>query len=100
MRKLSKILTVSSCKVPQLVSGKGRTQTGLISESGSLTTALDLDVPSMDARKLSTSPGLGCLSIKGGGDFPGGAVVEDPPANAGDMGSNPGLGRCHMPRSN
>ena len=33
-------------------------------------------------------------------DFPGGAVVENPPANAGDMGSNPGPGRSHMPRSN
>ena len=25
--------------------------------------------------------------------FPGGTVVENPPANAGDMGSSPGLGR-------
>ena len=25
--------------------------------------------------------------------FPGGAVVENPPANAGDTGSSPGLGR-------
>ena len=32
--------------------------------------------------------------------FPGGAVVETLPANAGDMGSSPGLGRSHMPRSN
>ena len=32
--------------------------------------------------------------------FPGGAVVKSPPANAGDMGSSPGLGRSHMPRSN
>ena len=31
---------------------------------------------------------------------PGGAVVESLPANAGDMGSNPGPGRSHMPRSN
>ena len=31
--------------------------------------------------------------------FPGGAVVESLPANAGDTGSNPGLGRSHMPRS-
>ena len=31
--------------------------------------------------------------------FPGGAVVENLPANAGDTGSNPGLGRSHMPRS-
>ena len=34
------------------------------------------------------------------GGFPGGAVVENLPANAGDMGSSPGLGRSHMPWSN
>ena len=32
--------------------------------------------------------------------FPGGAVVENLPANAGDTGSSPGLGRSHMPRRN
>ena len=32
--------------------------------------------------------------------FPGGAVVENPPASAEDAGSSPGLGRSHMPRSN
>ena len=40
--------------------------------------------------------------------FPGGAVVKNPPgivvknppANAGDMGSSPGPGGSHMPRSN
>ena len=37
------------------------------------------------------------LSFSG---FPGGAVVENLPANAGHMGSSPGLGRSHMPRSN
>ena len=35
-----------------------------------------------------------------GEDFPGGAVVKNPPANSGDTGSSPGLGRSHMPRSN
>ena len=34
------------------------------------------------------------------GDFPGGSVVKNPPANAGDMGSSPGPGRSHMPWSN
>ena len=29
--------------------------------------------------------------------FPGGAVVKNPPANAGDMGSIPSPGRPHMP---
>ena len=33
-------------------------------------------------------------------DFPGGTVVENPLANAGDMGSSPGPGRTHMPQSN
>ena len=37
------------------------------------------------------------LRIRG---FPGGAVVGSPPANAGDVGSSPGLGGSHMPRSN
>ena len=32
------------------------------------------------------------------GGFPGGAVVENLPANAGDMGSSLGLGRSHMPQ--
>ena len=31
--------------------------------------------------------------------FPGGAVVESLPANAGDAGSGPGLGGSHVPRS-
>ena len=31
--------------------------------------------------------------------FPGGAVVENLPANAGDTGLSPGLWRSHMPRS-
>ena len=38
-------------------------------------------------------------SKSGAGGFPGGAVVESLPANAGDTGSSPGLGRSHMPRS-
>ena len=29
--------------------------------------------------------------------FPGGSVVKNPPANAGDMGSVPNSGRSHMP---
>ena len=33
-------------------------------------------------------------------DFPGGTMVKNLPANAGDMGSSPGPGRFHMPRSN
>ena len=33
-------------------------------------------------------------------NFPGGAVIKNQPANAGDTGSSPGLGRSHMPQSN
>ena len=36
----------------------------------------------------------------GVGDFLGGPVVKNPPANAGDMGSIPGPGRSHMPWAN
>ena len=32
--------------------------------------------------------------------FPGGAVVKNPPANAGDTGLSPGLGRSHMLQNN
>ncbi|KAJ8791729.1 hypothetical protein J1605_020451 [Eschrichtius robustus] len=32
--------------------------------------------------------------------FPGGTVVKNPPANAGDTGSSPGPGRSHVLRSN
>ena len=32
-------------------------------------------------------------------DFPGGAVVKNPPASAGDAGSSPGRGRSHLPQS-
>ena len=33
-------------------------------------------------------------------DFPCGAVVKNPPTNAGDTGSIPGPGRSHMPQGN
>ena len=39
-----------------------------------------------------------CSKISSKGSS-GGAVVESLPANAGDMGSSPGLGGSHMPRS-
>ena len=32
--------------------------------------------------------------------FPGGTVVENPPASAGDTGLSPGAGRSHMPWNN
>ena len=34
-----------------------------------------------------------------GTGFRGGAVVKNPPANAGDTGSSPGPGRSHIPQS-
>ena len=33
-------------------------------------------------------------------DFPGGLLVKNPPASAGDIGSISDPGRSHMPRSN
>ena len=33
-------------------------------------------------------------------DLPGGPVVKNLPANAGDTGLTPGPGRSHMPRGN
>ena len=32
--------------------------------------------------------------------FPGDSVVKNPPSNAGNMDSSPGLGRSHMPQCN
>ena len=43
---------------------------------------------------------LNSTNIKQDRDFPSGAVVKNPPANAGDTGSSPGPGRSHMPQSN
>ena len=40
------------------------------------------------------------LSRSGVWGFPGGAVVKNPPANVGNTGSSPGLGRSHMLQSN
>ena len=40
------------------------------------------------------------LLIINGSGFPGGAVVESLPANAGNTGSSPGLGGSHVPWSN
>ena len=37
---------------------------------------------------------------KTGWDLPGGAVVKNPPASAGDTGSSPGPGRSHVLQSN
>ena len=34
-----------------------------------------------------------------GWGFPDGSMVKNLPNNAGDTGSNPGMGRSHMPQS-
>ena len=57
------------------------------------------------SRGLDTKHEMGKWSkektkVNGIGDFRGGAMVKNPPANAGDTGSNPGPGRSHMLRSN
>ena len=39
------------------------------------------------------------LKEKSMGDFPGGTVVENPPASAGYAGLSPGPGRSHVLRS-
>ena len=54
---------------------------------------------SREARKVENKCPSSPVS-KWGRGFPGGAVVKDPPANAGDMGLSPGPGRSHMPQSN
>ena len=57
--------------------------------------------PSLNLQKwnfLEWGPGI--LILKYSWDFHGGAVVKNPPANAGDAGSSPGPGRSRMPWSN
>ena len=53
-----------------------------------------------EARIYNGEKTASSISGAGGGGFPGGTVVENLPANEGDMGSSRGLGRSHMPRSN
>ena len=72
--------------MPGIVAARGATKT---SDSPGSTWGL-AGIGAEQMRELKCSP-LG---------FPGGAVVENLPANAGDTGSSPGLGRSHMPRSN
>ena len=41
-----------------------------------------------------------CFKLDSAQSFPGGLVVENPPANAGDTDSIPAPGRAHMPHGN
>ena len=50
-------------------------------------------------KKYVLGSSVGMVREQGRG-LPGGAVVRNPPANAGDAGSSPGLGGSHMPQSN
>ena len=52
------------------------------------------------SKKMETNTYLSIMTSNVNGlGFPGGTVVKNPPANAGDMGLSPGLGRSHMPWS-
>ena len=53
---------------------------------------------SIPTRRNAVQSDVPCI-IKIELGFPGGAGVENLPANAGDTGSSPGLGRSHMPQS-
>ena len=56
-----------------------------------------LDVMNCDDSSRCTFLHVYYTSIKSfSWGFPGGTVVKNPPASAGDTGSSPGLGRCHM----
>ena len=57
-----------------------------------------MPVPNRVAQGTTQKKALGVKKERWG--FPGGAVVENLPANAGDTGSPPGLGGSHMPQSN
>ena len=61
-------------------------------------------------KMVEVSPNISIINLNANGpntpikrqirDFPGGAVVKNPPANAGDTGSIPGPRRSHMLRNN
>ena len=56
-------------------------------------TSVNIDVKTKAIKKAKQ--GHYIMSI---GGFPGGSVVKNPPANAGDRNLIPGLGRSHMSR--
>ena len=67
-------------------------------------TYVHLCIPSFHkAKKVLIQHSLSSVGLKSATriswGFPGGAVVESLPANAGFTGSSPGLGGSHMPRS-
>ena len=65
---------------------------------GGMNWEIGIDIYTLICIKQITNKNLLYKKIKQG--FPGGAVVENLPVNAEDMGSSPGLGRSHMLRNN
>ena len=92
------VCLLSSCPSLPPVWGCLILRDGRVSEDGlgSVVHTLPL-LPHLHRNIILTS---GMLTQKQSWGFPGGAVVESLPANAGDTGSSPGLGGSHMPRSN
>ena len=83
------------CLILKIALGKNLSDTKLFFQVYNRTIFLHI----LFYKSLRTFTGaLGYKNVAPGG-FPGGAVVESLPANAGDTGSSPGLGRSHMPRS-
>ena len=66
---------------------------------GSVNPVCDSPFLALSVIKLLVKQKYCLLKLKYRG-FPGGAVVERPPANAGDTGSSPGPGGSRKPRSN
>ena len=50
--------------------------------------------------RQSVHPPVRTAATKQARDFPGGPVVKNPSANAGDVGSISGAGRFHIPQGN
>ena len=65
----------------------------ILSKKATIIYLLNISTRALDARKK-------LFKVLKEWGFPGGAMVKNLPANAGDTGSNLGLGRSHMQWSN